>query len=319
MSELHAFIGLDPTDREEWVFAFCGRRRTNPPIGPSFPALKKDQSPEEWLMWQFQMAGETVALRDRLRQTVVAVAGRAGRMSPSAERNQALGALLEVAQQFGFTELADDLIDWARKDWLDEGHVYELGGADVPLRRTVWELLISWKKLDLVGPQLRRDLVRLVESDEPGTAQLCFVALGERDPGAAIEMIPYTLPLWHQTYWLSTVRKFLESIGPFELLRDTYKAAWSACLGPCFFDAVLVDRYLRDPRLAVAFDSPRPNRFYNLLNEIGIEVKQGTTTVLLVNSKGGRLVVDVRQYVQPIAQSMRMPSQGSSLFQELAV
>lgn len=317
---LHPFLDLQPTDRAEWVFDFAGGHKAAPRIGPPFPALDRGVSPADWLIAQFQRAVAVEGARDRLRSTVVDVAARLGRAKATSERNQALGTLLQVAALFEFTELAPDLGDWTRKGWLAEGHTYHLDGTDMPLRRTVWELLIAWKKLDTLdlGPQLRRDLVALIETNEAGTAQLCFVALGERYPADALEMIPYTVPLWHKTYWISTVQKFLNAHGPVELLRHPYERAWAKCLGKCFYDFTFVDRHLRAPRMLSEFDSNRPNRFFVLLQEVGITVEQRTGSVRLSNPRCPPLDVNLEQPLRPMIQSTQLPLQRSrSLYREM--
>jgi hypothetical protein len=319
---VHPFLNLERTDRAEWVFDFAGNHKAAPRTGgPAFPALERGVSPTDWLIAQFQRAAADAGLRDRLRTTVVEVVGGLGRAVASQERNQALGALLQVAAKFDFTELAPDLADWTRKNWLAEDHKYQLDGAEMPLRRTVWELLLAWKKLDTLelGAQLRRDLVALIETNEPGTAQLCFVALGERYPADALEMIPYTVPLWHKTYWTSTVHKFLSAHGPVELLRHVYQRAWAKCLAKCFYDLPFVDRHLRDPRLSAEFDSNRPNRLFVLLQDVGIAVQQRKKSVTLSSPRCTPLHVylDVEQPLRQIIQSTMMPAQRSpSLYRE---
>lgn len=300
----HPFIELDSTDRADWVAAFCARRASAPPASePPFPALIAGQSPYDWLVRQFQLLAHTPGLRQRLRETVKElVTTTAGRVERR-DRDQVLGMVLCVARELEFAEIATDLVHWVRSGWLDEGHVYRLGSEVVPLRRTVWLLLIRWNHLDGLEPQLTRDLVRMAESNEEGTAQICFDALGQRNPDEALRVIPATAG-WDEAYWMRAVTKFFTTVGPVELLKEKHEPAWKSCLGRCFYDRAL-DPYMRERHLPqwAEFDVNRKNRLWEALFRAGITVEQYPSSVLLKGPEGSRLKVDVSDYTAPIESS----------------
>jgi hypothetical protein len=316
----HPFLDLELTDRSQWVTSFCARRLVEPLVGPQFPALVRGQSPSDWLVNQFQRLALLPGLRDRLRLTIAElISTHGGYFAAGNERDQVIGTLLDAAGQLDFIEIAPHLADWVRSGWIDEGHVYIIGNAEIPLRRTVWELLIGWNQLDGLGPQLTRDLQRLAKEGESGTAQLCFVALGQRHPSAALEMIPHTVTLWHEAYWVSAVTRFMSSVGRVSLLRQEYKNAWSTCLGRCFYDYDnSIQRFLREPPQLAEFDSRRPNRLYTILEELGITIQLGSTSVLLQNPEGDRLLVDVQEYSNSIEKWTIIPAGHSRSLVEIA-
>jgi hypothetical protein len=305
-SPSHPFLDLPLTDRAAWVSAFAARKVATPLVGPPFPSLITGQTPSDWLIDHFQRLSLSPGARDRMRETVVSLIGEHGGPSP-VDRDQVVGAMLAVASHLNFREILVHLASWVRSGWLDEKHIYKVGSMNLSLRRTVWSLLIGWDYLDALGPQLVRDLVRLAESGESGTSQMCFVALGQRDPGTALEMIPQAAKWWHATLWTSAVLHFFNTVGADTLLREKYKSSWVRCLGSCFYDEQL-QRYLRPLYSSqfAEFDPRRSNRMYDVLEAIGIKARPGSIEIVLERGFD-RLVLDVSLYTDPTTKSAHFP------------
>jgi hypothetical protein len=299
MSIPHDFVTLldRPTDMEEWIAAFCARRAAKPPVEPPFPALVARQSAADWLIEQFDLLSTLPGARDRLREVIVRlIITHGGRRASLETSDQIVGTLLEVAGTLQFAEIAPSLAKWARQSWLRERHVYRLGKTEFPLRRRVWTLLLAWGAVDGLIPHLTAELADLARSAEPGTAQVAFVALGERAPAQALRLIPETARVWHEAYWESAVHEFLRVVGPRVLLTPEYESAWAECLGPCLYDDAIYN-FVRPPRPYAEVDPRRPFRIFAVLKRAGIELKELPEGFAELRGEGVRLRVNVSRYL----------------------
>ncbi len=309
MSNPHAFVELfhTPTDLEDWIATFCARQVAKPPIGPPFPSLVAGQSTADWLIEQFHLLSTSAGERDRLRGVIVRlIVTHGGRTASAGTSDQIVGTLLEVAGPLEFVEISPNLADWVRKPWLKEQHVYRLGRRMFPLRRRVWSLLLAWGAVDGVIPQLTTELYELAGSGEPGTAQVAFVALGERAPAQALRLIPQAAKVWQEAYWESAVREFLRSVGPRTLLAQEYESAWAECLGPCLYDDSIYNS-VRPPRPFAEADTHRAIRVYDVLERAGIELKELSDGFLELRGCGARLLVNVSRYLLAWSNAAMIP------------
>lgn len=296
----HPFIDLDRTDRADWVAELCARRAAEPSVGgPPFPSLVAGQNASDWLLRQLELLKGS-GKRERLRETAVELVETQATRMPSRDRIQVLGMLLRTADLAGFQEIAPTLAEWVRQGWIDRGQTYRQGSEDVPLRRTVWSLLIGWGRLEGLGPQLVRDLARLAKSDEDGTAQICFAALGQHDPERALYTIPLTVR-WPEVFWVRTMSQFFGSVGPPVLLERKYRRAWAHCLGKCLYDPE-IEHYVRKLYMLRYVDGSRAYRLCNALENAEIHIKTYGSSAEL-EWQGLRLKVDIDEYTEPIKDS----------------
>ena len=158
------------------------------------------------------------------------------------DRAQILGQLLEVAGTCGFQEdLEETLRGWVRDDAYATGS-YRLGRQSIPLRRTVWAILIAWRGTKGLVEFLDRDLSSRVE----GSEQLCFVELGRLVPDEAIRRIPEILN-WPEPYWRETLHGFLSLLGARGILSPAYTTAWTDCLAMIHFNQSKLKLLIGDP------------------------------------------------------------------------
>ncbi|MDP9192259.1 MAG: hypothetical protein M3P06_11220 [Acidobacteriota bacterium] len=304
-----------PTDLEDWIGDFCALRERPRIAGPSFPALTAELSHADWVIKQFVLLGSTPGARDSLRQAIAYLIATLGGREPSAEaRDQIVGTLLDVAGRLEFVEVTSYLRHWARQQWLREKHVYLKGNKEVPLRRAVWTLLIKWGSIDNVVPNLTVELRQLALEKEVGTAQVCFLALGERDPAAALRILPDLARQWHEAYWTSVVEQFLRSVTISALLDSSLEDAWAVALGQCFYESDL-DQYIRPPRAIADFDTERPNRLQDVLLVVGIDAWPTVKGVLLVARDGTKLEVSTRKEIAVVEKSTLIPERPMPVFE----
>jgi hypothetical protein len=300
MSNAHAFFELfaNPTDLEDWIAALCGREVVKPQIGPAFPALSAAQSADDWLVEQFYALSDVPGARDRLRHAIITlIATHGGRDASPDLRDQIVGTLLHVAGTLNFIEVSRHLVDWARQPWLKENHVYRLRRRELPLRQIVWDLLLAWGAADDLGTQLESELVELATTDQPGTAQLAFIALGRRSPAKALTLIPRMAMLWHLEYWENAVIRFFRSIDVRVLLGEDFRNAWVDCIGSCLYEEAVSNR-LREERPFTEADSHRANHLCNVLDDVGISLGHRTSSYMTLQGGGVHLQLDVGAYLK---------------------
>jgi hypothetical protein len=310
MTKASEAFGLPRPARTQWLAEFCTERLPTPSRGPRFPALTGGQFPSDWIIHQYRVLDDSV-LQANLRESVTDLIYAQGGHS-NQHRDQVLGAALYVAGVLQFHDIKSVLARWVRTGWINKTHSYRLGNLDVPIRRTVWSLLIGWSYLDHLVPQLARDLTALVRGGETGTAQLCYVELGHREPAMALELIPEITVTWHRSYWTEAVERFLIDTGPNTLLTTKFSEAWSRCLGPCLFN-INIYPHLRDAPPLDAADVSRPIWLKEVLKNTGIIAETNKSTrVVLRTANGARLDVDVRRYTN-IADYGGSPTRAMSL------
>lgn len=315
MRKAHSFTQIFdlPTDLEDWIAAFCGRRTPHPSVGPSFPALAAGETEADWFVDQFDRLRSEPGKRDQLRTIIVRlIATHGGRDQLPQSRDQITGTLLNVARELKFVEITPHLLEWIRKPWFREPHIYILGSAELPLRRTVWEVLLGWGCVEGVVPHLTEMLTDLAMSGENGTAQIAFVALGERDPSAALRLVPEAVKVWPLAYWISTVTQFLRSVGVRALLNPKHAQAWSVCLGRCLY-ALDVDPYIRDARPFAEADTLRPNHLYEPIETAGIQLDDRENGEIVLSGLGVTLKVNVCEYFFPVEFSAEIPEKNVSV------
>jgi hypothetical protein len=233
---LHPFLDLEETDRTRWLAALFDAPATPPPYGVRYPVLRAGESPYSWLRDQFQKAEPVRGARDRIRRSVVEILRTGAARESVRDRAQVLGQLLEVAGACGFQEdLEATLQGWVRDDAY-AGASYRLGGQRVPLRRTVWAVLIAWHATDALVPFLHRDLSSRAE----GSELLCFVELGRLAPDDAIRRIPGILDA-PEPYWREALHGFLSLRRARETLAGGHAEAWTECLADIHFDRGKLD------------------------------------------------------------------------------
>jgi hypothetical protein len=224
-----AFVDLDELDRAHWLVRFfdwpsAALRGSDLPNFPTFPTLRAGETADTWLCDQFKQVAQILGKQDRICRSVVLLITTEVRNYQVERRDQILGLLLEVAGACGFAEVAETLRGWARAD--DYRHAsYRLGSETIPLRRTIWSLLIGWNKTEDLIPALRRDLSL---RPELGSEALCFRELGRLSPGEAIELIPRIFG-WPEPYWREALRAFLTDLGPDEAFSTAYLERWKSC------------------------------------------------------------------------------------------
>jgi hypothetical protein len=310
----HKFVHLfdTPTDLEDWIADFCARKIAQPRIGPPFPALGAGETPVDWFIVQFDRLGAEAGKRDQLRTVIVRlIATYGGRDQPRQERNQIVGTLLNVARELKFTELAPHLRDWIRKPWFREEHLYKLGGAHLPLRRTVWELLLAWGSAEGVVQNLTRVLTELALSGETGMAQIAFVALGERDIDAALLLLPDLAKVWPIPYWVSAVSQFFRSADVKTMLSRDHYESWAECAGRCLYDSEL-DPYVRDARPFAEADAHRPNHFYEPIENAGMKLDDRENGYVVISGGGVSLKLNVSKYYFSMAEVAMIPERPTS-------
>jgi hypothetical protein len=239
---LHPFIDLAETDRTRWLAALFDLPGSPPPYGVRYPMLRAGESPYSWLCDQFRRAGEIQGARDRIRRSVVEILRTGALRETVRDRAQVLGQLLEVAGTCGFQdELEETLRGWISTNAyaLDS---YRLDMETVPLRRTVWAILIAWRGTKELVKFLKRDF----SSGVGGSAQLCFAELGRLVPDSAIRRIPEILS-WPEPYWRETLHGFLSQLGARAVLSRAHKAAWTDCVADIYFDSGKLDLLTGDP------------------------------------------------------------------------
>lgn len=299
---------LQPDARKQWVGAFVAGRARPPLAEPAFPILSGSRTPADWIIERFLELEKGHPLRDNIRETVAELIRAPGDAVNVFDRDQVAGLLLHVAGELDFTEIGSALAGWVRDGWINDDHDYFIGELKLPLRRQVWSLLIGWDLVDELGPQIVRDLKSLVDSNETGTAQSCFVALGQRDPISALEMIP-RLNRWHRTYFKAAVHKFVSTVGPATLVTTKYRAAWTVCLGLGLIEPV-TSRSLRTMPPLYEYDGNRPNELQAVLKAAGITVLTTSKTCTLHVAGVPPLVIDISRYTDPIG---RQPARKQSL------
>jgi len=312
MSNAHPFVELfaNPTDLEDWIAALCGRQAVKPQIGPAFPALSAAQSADDWLVEQFYALSDVPGARDKLRQAIVTlIATNGGRDASPELSDQIVGTLLHVAGGLNFIEVSRHLVEWARQPWLKENHVYRLGRRELSIRQIVWDLLLAWGAADDLGTQLQSELTDLATSDQPGTAQLAFIALGRRSPAKALELIPRMAMLWHLEYWENAVIRFFRSVDLRVLLGEHYRNAWAACVGSCLYEEAVSNR-LREERPFTEEDSHRANHLCDVLDQVGISLGHRTGSYMNLRGGGVGLRLDIGAYLKGWFAAAPFPEEG---------
>jgi hypothetical protein len=225
---VHPFLDLETTERSRWIAAFCDRTPVLPP-GPmvAFPLLARGESPLSWLRDQFRRAQASGKGPDRLRDSVGDLVRRELDGIELTDRLQALGTLVGLAGACGFTEVGPKLRDWIRGDHYAAA-VYRVGSHPVPLRQTVWSIVIAWGGSEGMVPFLKRDLVR----PELESGALCFSALGRLSLFDAIAEIPSVFA-WPAPYWKEILRRFFANFkgATRTLVEPHLLPAWQTCLG----------------------------------------------------------------------------------------
>jgi hypothetical protein len=227
---LHRFVEIeDDLDRTSWLAAFFDVPGTPPPLGVRYPLLRAGESPYTWLCDQFRRAQARAGMRARIRRSVVEILVTEANREPVRDRAQVLGQMLEVAGTCGFTAITGTLHGWVKADAYRDSS-YQLGTNAIPLRRTIWAILISWRKTHGLRKALTRDFAR----PRLGSQQLCFAELGRLAPPEAIRRIPKILD-WPEPYWREALYDFLSRLGAREALSSDHEKAWTECLGEILF------------------------------------------------------------------------------------
>lgn len=221
----HDFLDLKLTDRAKWIALFCDRESAGWQV--PFPLLARGESTLSWLEDQFRRAHQVPDRSDRLREAVVDLILREIVGIELRRPDHVLGVLVELAGSCQFTEVGPKVSDWIRSDHFAESR-YEVGGHSVPLRQTLWGIVIAWGLSNDMLPFLKRDLN--IASFECGA--LCFSALGRLSPFDAIAEIPATYG-WHAAYRNEVLQSFFEAYygAGHVLIEPGLLLAWERCLG----------------------------------------------------------------------------------------
>ena len=239
---LHPFIDLAETDRTRWLAALFDLPGSPPPYGVRYPVLRAGESPYTWLCDQFRRAEDVQGARDRIRRSVVEILRTGALRETVRDRAQVLGQLLEVAGACGFQDdLEETLRGWIRNDAYARD-CYRLDMETVPLRRTVWAILIAWRGTKRMVEFLKRDF----SSRAKGSEQLCFAELGRLVPDSAIRRIHEILD-WPEPYWRETLYGFLSQLGARVVLSRAHKPAWTDCIADIYYDTNKLDLLTGDP------------------------------------------------------------------------
>jgi hypothetical protein len=230
-SQVHQFFNLDETDRTHWIAALFDAPGTPPPYGIRYPIIRSGETPYTWLCDQFRKAQEITGLQDRIRSSVVEILVTEAAREPVRERAQVLGQLLEVAGTCGFVTPIDDLLSgWIRADAYARDR-YHLGSHTIPVRQTVWSILIAWRKTE----KLKRYLLRDFSRPDLGSQNICFAEMGRLAPEEGIRHIPDILD-WPEPYWREALYSFLSSLGARAALAADLREAWTDCFGDILFN-----------------------------------------------------------------------------------
>ncbi|MDP9119910.1 MAG: hypothetical protein M3O15_00835 [Acidobacteriota bacterium] len=284
MQKYHRFLDIvEEMDRQRWLVSLLDAPGSAPPDDVRFPTLRAGLSKSDWLRDQFQSVTGLPGLQDRIRRPVVNLLTTECEGALVRDRAQILGSLLEIAGGCGFTEVGDKLWHWTTADAYAEAS-YRLSGQRIPLRRTVWEILIAWGRTR----DLTRYLLRDLDRPELDCAQLCFAELARNAPAEALSRIP-TVLVWPIPYWREILRTFFSSLGARQALAAEFHEAWRKCFKEIVWNTALfqlLEPASSETGATLPSAGARSFSLLNLLHEVGLsciyDVSQDTVQLVTI-------------------------------------